>query len=480
MRSLGGKKMLLAVLALSGIVHLVNVTGFPDIFYDEGIYMRRAMYLLDTGSPQDSGTFYDHPYFGQIFLGAVLGSIGYPSSLNPTADPQSMEALYSVPRVLMGLLAIADTFLIYKIADVRYGRKVAIIASILFAVMPAMWLTRRILLDNILLPFLLSSILLALYSRNAEEKSSKRTALVLLSGAALGIAIFTKVPVFVFMPLVASLVYTPKSKRLLALWLAPVVLIPMIWPAYSMSLGQFDYWQEGVLWQAQRESNGLLYITEILFSTDPVLLVLGAAGAVLAAVLRDRFVLLWIVPFVLFLAVIGYMQYFYWIPILPALCVAAGILFAKVLSSRPKILAAAVAVVAAFGLASTLALVTTNVTSAQYSAMAFLATKIDDDTTFVANPVYAWVLKSAFGNKNGFSDYRDLIYSPVRTDHTVVVAEGHFMSAIDDYDKLRNAYEKSGTIATFENDPGKPQTYPYTPLNYNWEGRTIDIRASSN
>ena len=53
----------------------------------------------------------------------------------------------------MGLLAIGDTFIIYKICEKRYSsnRTVAFIASVLFAVMPITWLTRRVLLDSIML-----------------------------------------------------------------------------------------------------------------------------------------------------------------------------------------------------------------------------------------------------------------------------------------------------------------------------------------
>ena len=63
----------------------------------------------------------------------------------------------------MGLLAVLDTFLVYKISDRLYDRKVAFVASIFFAVMPMTWMLRRIYLDSILLPFLLSSIFFALY-----------------------------------------------------------------------------------------------------------------------------------------------------------------------------------------------------------------------------------------------------------------------------------------------------------------------------
>ena len=134
--------------------------------------MRRSMLLLQGQSPQESTTSgypfpYDHPYFGQIFLAVMLKIIGYPSSLilSPSSAAStvkgilvhSIQMLYLVPRVLMGILAVINTFLIYKISECRYNRKVALIASVLFAVMPLTWMLRRIYLDSILTPFLLSS-----------------------------------------------------------------------------------------------------------------------------------------------------------------------------------------------------------------------------------------------------------------------------------------------------------------------------------
>src|SRR5438093_4851653 len=107
--------------------------------------MRRAMHVLEGLGPQE-GSFYDHPYFGQLLMAGFLGVTGYPGSLDPSATSQSIGALYTIPRILMGILAVADTFLIYKISEKRYGSRVALFSSVLFAVMPITWLTRRILL----------------------------------------------------------------------------------------------------------------------------------------------------------------------------------------------------------------------------------------------------------------------------------------------------------------------------------------------
>jgi dolichyl-phosphate-mannose--protein O-mannosyl transferase len=103
------------------------------MFVDEGYYMGRAMHVLEGKGPQEESYFYDHPYFGQLFLAGVFTLIDYPSSLNPTPNSNevhSIEMLYIVPRVLMGLLAVIDTFLVYNIAQRLYNRKVAFIASI--------------------------------------------------------------------------------------------------------------------------------------------------------------------------------------------------------------------------------------------------------------------------------------------------------------------------------------------------------------
>lgn len=141
---------------------------------------------------------YDHPYFGQLFLAGTLSLINYPASLDPSSSIQSIENLHLVPRVLMGLLSIFDTFLVYKIAVIRYNKKVGFISAALFAVLPATWFLRRIYLDSILLPFLLLSILFAVYyakrtteentynSINSKNHFNKDTILVLLSGISLG------------------------------------------------------------------------------------------------------------------------------------------------------------------------------------------------------------------------------------------------------------------------------------------------------
>jgi hypothetical protein len=341
--------------------------------------MRRAVQVLEGMGPQEPYYPYDHPYFGQLFLAGVLELIGYPTivlnqSSSPSSSPSpntsssniqhSIEMLYLVPRMLMGILAVVDTFLVYKISERRYNRNVAFIASVLFAVMPMTWLLRRILLDSILLPFLLSSILFAVYYNNSNRNNTrnysktassnnKQILTVLLSGIFLGLAIFTKIPAFTMIPLVAFLLvsssaennngnyressrhrlalfdFSKKNMKMLGLWLIPVILIPLIWPLYSLAIGQSNLWIEGISYQTRRdnENHSLLESIDIIFGIDPILLIIGIAGiGFSAAIKRDFIFLLWVVPFVVFFASIALVQYFYWILVLPAFCIAAATL----------------------------------------------------------------------------------------------------------------------------------------------------------
>ncbi|MDE1763528.1 MAG: glycosyltransferase family 39 protein [Thaumarchaeota archaeon] len=476
--------LLLGLLVLSGFTHLWNAVGFPDIFFDEGVYMRRAMHVLEGLGPQES-YFHDHPFFGQIFLASSLAVVGFPNSFHPSANVDSVASLYLAPRILMGLLAIVDTFLIYKIAENRYGTKIALISSLFFAVMPITWLVRRILLDSILLPFLLLSILLALSSKNSSHKNL----MVLLSGICMGIAIFTKTPAFAMIPLVAGLVYfyNGKSLKLVALWLLPVVLIPMLWPLQSIEAGQFHLWVGDVLGQTQRHSAGLAYTLYTFFNMDPVLFILGTAGIVFCIFKRDYFILMWLVPFILFLFAIGYNQYFYSIPILPVFCISASVLIARTLGSIKqeklgKVLPYVLVLgIGAFGLASTMMIITTNMTSGEFQAASFVLQHVRDNdskTTILASPTYSWIFNDVFHKQNVFLDYSLVLWQKITTQHVLLVVDPHYMIDMGRGKILSKLDNDSKMIASFDGNVQKYDIalYPYTNLKVNYEGSHIEIK----
>ena len=230
---------------------------------------------------------YDHPYFGQLFLAGILATVGYPNSLNPSSEITSIESLHLVPRIVMGFLAVLDTFLIYQICQRRYGQNVAFIASVLFAVMPMTWLLRRIYLDNLLLPFLLCAILFGLYikpmARDMRNSSQPKDLVnnyiwALLSGIFLGLAIYTKIPSFTMIPLIGGLVFfnSKRNLKMVGLWVVPVFLIPLLWPLYSIVVGQSDLWTNWVLWQTERDKPLHLALINF-FQMDPVIMIIGCS-----------------------------------------------------------------------------------------------------------------------------------------------------------------------------------------------------------
>jgi hypothetical protein len=399
--------IVLIPLAFSAIVHLWNPFGFPSIHNDEGHYMRRNMQVLEGAGPQESYATYaspfDHPYFGQTFLAGVLSTIGYPelsapSSTNFVDIVQSIEKLYTIPRIIMGCLSVVDTFLIYKVCERRYNRRLALIAAILFAVMPIGWMSKRIVLDSIMLPFILLAIYFALH-RGSEKASlsasfpnraliknpKSRIITVLLSGIFLGLAIFTKIPAFTFIPLAGFLVLTNSNRsfKLLGIWFIPVLLIPMLWPLFNFLNGNFETWMEGVFWQVGREGRGMLRSIIPVFHSDPILFLLGFVGIVYAASRKDLFPIMWLVPFVLFHYFVPFIQHFHWLPLVPLLCIFGGYLIVQLLdficrdilrrqhrnlghfkrASRYTPLAIIVSVLAFFGFISSVALINMNVNS---------------------------------------------------------------------------------------------------------------------
>jgi hypothetical protein len=450
------------------------------------------MHVLEGLGPQES-YFYDHPFFGQLFLAATLGIIGYPDSLDPNSgDTHSIEMLYTVPRTIMGILAVIDTLLVYKISERYYNWKVALFASLLYAVMPMTWITRRILLDSILLPFFLSSILFAIY----VGFSNRKFVAILLSGISLGLAIFTKIPIVTMIPLVVFLIFmnSKKNLKMVSLWLIPVILIPSIWPAHAAFFGQFDLWLKDVISQIQRQNSGFSSIIMFFFLVDPVLLILSSAGIVFAAIKKYYFLLLWIIPFLVFLCVIGFVQYFYWIPILPAFCIAAAVFAIHLLEKvaipkfRTMLLFAIISSIIIFGLVNNTMLITSDISSAQFQAAAFILKYIQEkkddnnnsnyDVTLISSPVYSWIFNYVFNIENVVTDYRELLYYPVQSKEFLLIADPHFKSNIGSGRQLQNTYGNTTLIKTFKGDvfDFDLDKYPYTSMVKNYEGSIIDIR----
>lgn len=490
---------ILIPLVLSAYTHLWNPTGFPSLHIDEGHYLRKAI-STESGQglqPQDR---YRAPYFGQIFLAGIFSIIGYPNVDN-LGDKNPVEQLYLVPRLIMGILAVFDTFLLYRITEYRYGRNVAIIASILFAVMPFTWLTRRIFLESIQLPFILTSILLILSlgsGRQQQEKQYTKITLV-VSGIFLGLAIFTKIPAFTIIPLGIIMTYLVTRKKIYVLvWLIPVILVSLLWPLHATLSGDFNDWVNGVRYQIDRD-RPLINTMNTFFQTDPVLFILGLGGLVYAAIRRDYFVLLWAIPIFIFLQAIGYVSSFHIILLLPPLCIAGGNMIEKIGSNISNIKMKnilpyiRIAVIGIFGICSITMLITLNMNSTYYQALAFVLSNLPDSNTnsssvnpadkvtLIGNPQYFWIPEFVFDKTFDAKNYYSK--TPFKTDKYMMIIDSGFVRILngDNSSRLSLAYNATHNLARFEqNFTGGTDVnkYPFTNLRLSPETRFIELRTN--
>jgi hypothetical protein len=496
-------------LILAAITHLSNPVGFPPgPSYDEGIYIRRSMHVLAGQGPQES-LLYDHPYFSQLFLAGIFKVIGYPSLVNPLADgnAHSIEMLYLVPRVLMGVLAISDTFLIYKISERYYNnRNVALIASILFAVMPITWLLRRVWLEPIQLPFVLASIIFAVYLGSSKHKdrikseSKKNIILILLSAVFLGFAIFTKVSAITMIPLVAFLIYKGTNGNnnwkehltSLGLWSIPVSLIPLIWPAYALYGGKFNLWLNGIYFQTHRGVQTLFNAIKYNFDVDPLIHILGISGVFYAIIKRDFLILLWVLPFLAFLYYVGFVSYYHLIPLLPVFCIAAARMIddlsTKIKFRETKKIILQLIIISAlgsFGLVLNAMLITAGDNSTYYKADAFIVKYLYDknvqnhnnynntEISILSNPFYSWIPSYVFhlnGGNYNYIDYYDNL--AVKTRNVILVLDQPLIDMLRNHktgDKMRKSlnFDNNNLVAKFpkENVHTSNQVSIYEYLN---------------
>ena len=547
-------------LILSAYTHLWNPVGFPAIWVVEGQYMQRAMQVLEGEGLHEPRSifahFYDHPFFGQLFLAGMLAATDYPPvhSSDVSISVNSIEALYIVPKLFMGLLAVIDTFLVYRIAGYRYNNTVAFIAAVLFAVMPITWVLRKILLEPILLPFLLLSILFALYKKdnnihfesNGVNRNNWRSKIqnqsiilpVLLSGIFLGLSIFTKVPAFAMIPLVGYLICistnTNQSNmkknngyrrichfKKLGIWFIPVILIPLIWPIYSLLIGEFDLWLKDMIWNTQRDYNydnwpigsSLVNSLVYIFQIDPIIFLLGCASIVFSYIKRDHFILLWIFPLLIFLFVIDFVSFFHLILLLPVICISAARLIVDLSNKVKKIKfqrilpIAVISIVGIFGLVSITILITSNVNSSYFDVYAFVVQYLVNHNQLGKNKEYEtiesenedklimlgrhwtmgyiWIPKHVFDINIDFKRIEQVndIPAPAATDKILLIVDNQVKNSLSDRDTSNiQKYYYYYTItptATFQDKSIKYDTsnYPYASMSVNRDIRWVQIRS---
>jgi hypothetical protein len=258
-----------------------------------------------------------------------------------------------------------------------------------------------------------------------------------------------------------------------------------------------------VLWQTtERPSLPLTETLKTFFQMDPILFVLSTAGLIFAAVKRDFFLLLWVIPFLIFLYLIDYVTPFHLIPLVPAFSIAASRFLVEI-TGKIKIIKkyklqqilpfAIISGIIIFGLISTTMLITTNVNSSIYKTLAVIVQKLPnkDDTnnstavTLVASPIYFTMPRHGFDKV--FYDKSMFSGRPLESERYILVADQRLMRIISGTDDrlstslMQYLYENSQTIDTVVSDDKTKynvKNYPYASMKQSPRVKEIEIKSN--
>ena len=193
--------MLGILLMLTAALRLVNLTGSPGRFDDEGTYMAQAYAVVEWGELAHYTYWYDHPPAGWLQL-ALWTTI---------SGPDFGGNAVAAGRYLMVVVAVITAALLWTLARrIGMSRWASAAAVGVFALSPlAISLGRMVYLDNLAVAWLLAALVLV---------CSPRYRLSAMFGAAacFGIAVLTKETMLLLLPMFAWLVWTrtaPATRR---------------------------------------------------------------------------------------------------------------------------------------------------------------------------------------------------------------------------------------------------------------------------
>ena len=290
-------------------------------------------------------------------------------------------------------------------------------------------------------------------------------------------------------------------------------MIPTIWPLYSIYTGELNKWldpEQGVLWQTQ--DRPLFSAISSVFEIDPVLVVLGMVAIIYTTfVRREGFLLLWVLPFVIFSYFIG-SSYFHMIPLIPVFCIAIaiaigdigermrniykpqrpitdyffqrdelltktkkmesygdfyllysdlikkfrflGTLF-RLISRRFEFLI--VLPLALFGLMSIIALIQANVNSSYFITIAFMLQHLPDsdgdnnnDITIIGSPRYFWILEHIFDKDYFYKSYNSK--TPIQTERNVFIVDSGARGSLLRNEVISDLYNTTRPIEIINTD----------------------------
>jgi hypothetical protein len=247
---------------------------------------------------------------------------------------------------------------------------------------------------------------------------------------------------------------------------------------------------------------------DFFFDNDPLLLILGLSGLIFAAFKRDYFVLLWAIPFLLFLYIQDWVTYFHLAPIIPVLCLAAAVMLKQLFHKKNRtrhiihklIPYSIIGSVIIFGFISSFMLISTNVSYGYSRLYAFV---VDYLPHYSANGLYAnndstksvvvgrywtelfvWIPKYIFDKDTEYiKENNDNISSLLHENRNIIfLADRNIADSIEKGEEiLKVLYNSTDPILTIDDkgiDEFNRSSYPYNNLNANRDIGAVTVRAN--
>ncbi|HUV72117.1 MAG TPA: glycosyl hydrolase family 8 [Clostridia bacterium] len=333
--------LILAILLISGVAHGYNMFRFPYYENDEGVYLSQTWSIIKKGQLAPYTYWYDHAPAGWIAMVPWVKLTGGFFTFGPAINSG---------RVFMLVLHLATTWLLFSITKKLSGSNFsALVATLIFSLSPlAVYFQRRVLLDNIMIFWILTSFSLLLTQQF-------RLSSALLSALTFGIAVLTKesaiflLPAFVYT--IYSRPYITNRRFTLIQWLTVSGLTVSTYFLYAALQGELmpiGFWGDShehvslissLIFQFRRgaglpfwkpESDFYLSLGEWV-SKDAFTVVLGAAATILSTILAIRskslrVPALFALLFWIFLMRGDLIINFYVIPAIPLLALNLGVL----------------------------------------------------------------------------------------------------------------------------------------------------------
>jgi len=474
------QKLVLIVLTVIIFNSSLGLASFPEYFWDEGVYIDRAINFAKTLQMYQDLNYIDHPPFGWIIPSLLFSSIRFPDSITHLQiHDMSLQImlLFLIPRLVAISYVIPIAILVYKLSDRLYNnKKFAIISLATFALIPALWPFRNLLLDPLMILFVLLSLFLITPRNDKNSNFSSKSSLI-ISGVLFGCALLVKFSAIFFLPALIFQVMQNKKRAYRGItWSVPLIVIVASWVFTLSNQHDLGHLLSTQLWQASRASSLPYGIAlQILVTLSPIGLVFGILGIIRLTKRKNFVVSLLSVPYLGFLFRGGFVGFVHTIPILPILSIYAGkplydlaqkLSRVQSIQENEKSFNILLILLLVSSIGVTIWITSFDAGKAQREATEYLSNTLPNNVVLVTNPGYGWVVKQ-FRPDIQVTDFFSFNFIK-KTPDEVYFAESTSPAQRDpSLAQTQLIYEKSCLVKTFKIDP--PLIHPYSlPSDTPW------------